>query len=544
MNKIILGLFLLLSANAWADLWVTVAGSGTADGSSLANACAGGTGGISDTDCTTFADGTTVRYCDAFTTTHTSPNAGTNSSTLNTYTCTCTGGTDGSFSVTSGQAIIANKQYTKYVNCSATSTVSSGIIINASDFEVDGGTYTGSSAGVNIGEAGARSNVTIKNLTARSTAGSGGDSVRLLLSDQASTGRVFSNITIDNVIADNNSRSGFYFAITGADPALATSYFDGITIKNSFARNNANVGLYLYHTKYSVPEQIHKEVYIYNNEFTGNQGGGAAIYAVGLDTALNRFNNNNCSNNVGVTGGLNIFASKYFDIYENNCSGNKSPDDIDGCGILVDNDNQYMWIHSNLLNNNSGNELNSNSGAGLMVLTASDVYAYGNIMMNNRYGIWFAGSGTSSNIQWTNNSIINNSVAGVNWTSNAVEENATNGRNNLIMGSPECLTSGGTSPSQLDSYNHFYNCPTIDDVSWTPDMTLQGDPQLVGGTTPTNVAGVYPRSGSSLARAGIDINVPMTDYTVKAYLHPPTIGAIEATHRTLSPTSRTSYNAR
>lgn len=97
MRRLLASLLLACALPASGDLWVTVNGAGSQNGTSLANACAGGTAGTSDTDCTTFTDGETVRYCDAFTAAHTVPNAGTDAASVNTYTCECPGGTPATF---------------------------------------------------------------------------------------------------------------------------------------------------------------------------------------------------------------------------------------------------------------------------------------------------------------------------------------------------------------------------------------------------------------------------------------------------------------
>lgn len=511
------------AATKFIDLSGT--GSGTADGSSVSNQCAG----VGDADCigANLPAGSTAYLCGAATSTITVPVAGS-SGNVTVYDCSCPGGTAGSVSATSGQAWIENKAYTELKDCTGVTTANaSGVIITASNVEIDGGSYTGGLAGVQISEGASRSNITIRDLTADSTAESGGDGVRLFLTDQSSLGRTFTDITIDGITVDGVSRSGVYMFISGDTPALATSTMSRVTIKNSTLINNGNVGITFRHTQFATPASPNEDLIVENNTLNGNTGG-AAILGVGSSTSAygkNYFRNNDCSNNVGVTGGLNIFASEYFEIYGNTCRDNSSPAGVDGNGILLDNDVANIRVLRNELSGNNTLGTGDNSGVGLMILTATNVLAASNVIFDNRYGVFISGAGTSSGIEIFNNTISGNSVANVYWADDNVETNATELAYNSLSDSPLCLLSGASSPEQDDHDNNLY-CDTNADVNWTADESLTGNPLYTGGSSPTTADGFDTRKGSPLRSAGTIVEY-MLDYDGRPFKSPPSIGAKE-----------------
>lgn len=141
---------------------------------------------------------------------------------------------------------------------------------------------------------------------------------------------------------------------------------------------------------------------------------------------------------------------------------------------------------------------------------------------------------------------------------NSVAGNTLTFRNNIFSGNASGFGSGtkladvviGTAANDniLESHNDIYStsvaafyrgsaytCAQVTAGTWgsvsanTGDSTVCIDPLWEGGTSPTTTAGFKPKVGSTMRRAGRDLNLGnIQDAGNRAFLHPPSIGAWEA----------------
>lgn len=129
-----------------------------------------------------------------------------------------------------------------------------------------------------------------------------------------------------------------------------------------------------------------------------------------------------------------------------------------------------------------------------------------------------------------NNILVNCGTYGI----DATDATATiKAHNNSITGTATNGIYRGASGT-VDSHNNVFGPTTaysdngVAGVAGTGDTAV--DPGFVGGTMPTSAAGFRLTSGSALRRVGKDLNLGnYQDAGNRAFLHPPSIGAWEAT---------------
>ncbi len=508
---LILGLSLFANG-VWADLWVTPTGAGAADGTSLANACAGGTGGTSDADCTTFTDGETVHYCGAFTTILTVPNAGTDADSINVYTGNCPGGTDATITTTSGAAINQNKAFTTVeyftLRPGGITTSDRGIILAANDITAQYNTIEGSGRSIEFGAAASRARITVQGNTIR-------DSVLnpIVWSYACGSAFDFEDITITgNFLYDNGTAVSKPNGITLQYTAnTAGCEMRRISITDNYIEGQGGNAIIVDHATDAVTNE---DITVTGNECGPGNDGCIAVHSFGSSTSAygkNVIANNEIRGTLGDTGGVNLFYSQYVDVYGNTCDG-LSSSNIDGNCILVDHDNDNVRVYQNFGKDLTGSSAD-NSGVGVMLLDSTNVSIYSNAFANVKNCFWFSGETNESGNLVANNSCSNASLYGVRVQA-AADADSLEFKNNVISGAPVGVSAEAGAGNQNFGYN-LISATTAYDVggAFTPANDQDpANPRFLGGDTPTTAEAFRLSASSPLIAAGTDLGDEITDF--------------------------------
>lgn len=514
---------LVLALPAWADLWVTVAGAGSANGSSLANACAGGTGGTSDTDCTTFADGQTVHYCGAFTTILTIPNAGTNESSVNVYTGSCPGGTDATITTASGAAINQNKAFTTVeyftLNPAGITTADRGIILGANDITAQYNTITGGGRSIEFGTAAARARIAVRGNTIRNS-----ELNPIVWSYACASAFDFDDITIDGNFLYDNGRAvskpnGITLQYTANTAGCA---MHRIAITDNYIEGQGGNAITVDHATDAV---TNADITVTGNECGPGNDGCIAVHSFGSSTSAygkNIIANNTIRGTLGDTGGINVFYNQYMDIYGNTCA-DLSTDNIDGNCILIDHLNDHVRVFQNYGHDMLGDAGADNSGVGFMILDSTNVHAYGNIFWNVKNCFWFSGETTESGNVVENNTCNNGTLYGARVQA-AADADSLTFRNNVLANVPTGISAEAGAGNQSFSYNAI-DADTDYDLggAFTPSNDVVSGVQFAGGSFPQSVAGFAP--GANGSQAGRGTSGASADFYGDNFYSLPDIGA-------------------
>jgi hypothetical protein len=253
-------------------------------------------------------------------------------------------------------------------------------------------------------------------------------------------------------------------------------------------------------------------------------GGGFAISGFELSAAANFGTNdiydNWCSGLHGLTG----FCNPLYGTYRifNNYAENITTISIDGCGVLPDHGchdtvifgNEFRDIHGD------GSETYSATGFGILILDASNIVCYGNLIVNCLVGIGFgnktdAASGLTQSADIYNNTFVNCAhhgvylVGGANNTGNSVRNNIFTSRRSLAAVQVDSAAWTG------ESNNCFYGfgAPVAHTLAAS---TVTDDPQLDSK---------YRTQSSALKRKGVYLGGK--DFYGKQFYNTPNIGAVE-----------------
>lgn len=192
------------------------------------------------------------------------------------------------------------------------------------------------------------------------------------------------------------------------------------------------------------PVGANKGIKIYDNTvinqgLNDNLGGGFVPSGFELSTTpgfgTNDIYNNWCSGLHGLTG----FCNPLYGIYRifNNYAENITTVDIDGCGVLPDHGCHDTVIFNNEFRDIHGKPTDSfNTGFGILVLDATNVICYGNLIVNCLYGVAFGNkTSTVSNVSQSsniyNNTFVNCGKAGV-YLVGGADNTANIVRNNIF----------------------------------------------------------------------------------------------------------------
>lgn len=269
---------------------------------------------------------------------------------------------------------------------------------------------------------------------------------------------------------------------------------------------------------------------VINQGLNTNLGGGFVPSGFELSTTpefgTNDIYDNWCSGLHGLSG----FCNPLYGIYRifNNYAENITTVDIDGCGVLPDH-----GCHDTVIFNNEFRDIygkptdNFNTGFGILILDATNVICYGNLIVNCLYGVAFGNKTSiesalsqSSNIY--NNTFINCSKAGIYLVGGA--DNTTNlVRNNIFTTTNSTIPSVKVSVATWtgESNNCFYGFGSpsahtlaASTVTVNPDFDNKYRPRAI-----------------QLKRTGIYL--VGRDFYGKNFYNPPNIGAVDDSSNTM-----------
>lgn len=522
MRRLLLfALGLLLSGAASADLYVTVNGAGTQDGTSLANACAGGAAGTADADCATFTDGQTVRFCDTFTQTITIPNAGTDASTKNIYTCECPGGTNGRVLVSTGDGFLNNKAFAEVVDCpvSGPGSNGNGIFIAANDTaarrNVIRGFNTGTGNSIEIQNAATRDNIEIEDNDMEGSA-----TQSLLYTYGCAAARDLTDISI----------VGNRFGPNLAGQAILlthTANTAGCSIKRVRIAENrivkpAGDAIVVQSAPTTV---VNEDIIVEDNECNGGTGC-IAVYAFGSSTGTygkNAIRRNTCRETTGVTGCINPFYNEWFDVDDNDAF-DLTTTGIDGNHVLIDHGNNHVRVRRNVCDGLAGGGV-ANSGVCLMVLDSQDVLLEANIGMDVASMFYFSGAGVENDIVARHNSgwsrdygaYIDSAMdaAALTFVNNALVTDGTGILAESTAGAPDLVDFNSIKATTNYTLNGVFSAGAND---------LLGSPLWIGGDKPVTAEGFRLTAASPLRGKGVYAR-GARDFTVRKMGVPANIGA-------------------
>lgn len=358
-----------------------------------------------------------------------------------------------------------------------------GLTIQGSNIKVTGLNITGcSSSGIRLVQGSDRDDIDLIEVISSNNTGKGITWPQTALFHLA-------GLLIDNCEINDNPGGGVFLTTTNTG---AASYLRQVTITNTTILRNGGNNLKLGNS--GIASKNHQDLIIDNCNVSHAIGvnGGTAIDGFVSSTGAhwkNYITNSHFDYNYGANGGLNILDCEYFKVFKNTANGNFAYQDstlavptIDGNGILIDNGCDYIDAYSNECNDNLGNATYENSGAGLMMLTATNSNMHWNKGSNNRCGLYFGGIGAHTGSSISNNKFLSNTVYGF-YVADPVTDNVALIYNNI-------LTSNGTGTGFYrntgvdqtnEDYNYFYNFlsdtnnHTLGTSSSTSDPVLGSD---------------------------------------------------------------------
>lgn len=414
-----------------ATYYVSQAGSGAADGSTVSDAMA-----IATFNATASggAGGNTYYFLGTITTGVNCPSgsAGNVITVRGDYT-----GTPGYIIVSSGSAWKCTggaRSYYQIKNLYLETTASDdAIFTNGSSYVIDGCTIKSALTCIEISNARSADSITITNNTMIPGTSAAADCILWVAANAAYD---LTNLTITGNTISGAGRYGIDIGNTDVDNCTVW------TITNNTITACTNAGLRL---NTSATSNRVTKVTVTGNTIQGCTGGMAIYNIEGI------ISNNNSSYNTGVTGGLNLFASDLVTISHNVCSYNETTG-VDGCGILIDNDNSNITVRSNECSYNEGSA-SDNSGAAIMVLGVNTITVFGNKGIGNKHGLWLAGAaGVLTGVTAYHNAFADCADDGV-VISSTVAANRITLQGNIFTGSG----SYGVDDDG-DAQAHTYNC--------------------------------------------------------------------------------------
>lgn len=263
---------------------------------------------------------------------------------------------------------------------------------------------------------------------------------------------------------------------------------------------------------------------IRNQGLSGILGGGIVPSGFELSSTpgfgTNDIYDNWCSGLHGLTG----FCNPLYGTYRifNNYAENITTIDIDGCGVLPDHGchdtvifgNEFRDIHGD------GSPTYSATGFGILVLDASNITCYGNLVVNCQVGIGFgnktsASSGLTQSSSIFNNTFVNCAQHGA-YLVGGADNTANLARNNVFTATSTVPAVKVDSAAWTgESYNcfHGFGAPVAHTLAAS---TMTSDPQLDSASR--------PKIGSPVIAAGTYLG-GMDFYGKEMPARPP-IGAI------------------
>lgn len=357
------------------------------------------------------------------------------------------------------------------------------------------------------------------------------------------------------------ANAGLTLTTTGALPtglSINTWYFivnDGNLTANTFALsatqggaaiNTSSAGSGVHTATVSQIQSCIRIPYIqglkiYDNVVANSRGGIYASSAQDDATFGQASIYNNTLTEIFGAQAIGSFYGIGVDIYGNTINGvtpTTNNSFIDGIGINRDYCDYGANTYSNFITHVRGYEGVDNNGQALGFFFNEAQKVYGNVAIGNKDGFVPSNGGPRTvPYQVYNNTFSNNARDGI-YLNFMLYPGADVYRNNVLT------YNGGygaraysLAPTNQDmDYNDYFgnvlgarrNDGSFGIVTGANDLAV--DPQFVGGATPTIAAHARLKSTSPLRRVGQDRNIgAYQDGLGRGYLHPPSIGGLEAT---------------
>lgn len=510
----------LLSSQAWAATsYIKQAGAGSADGTSLANAC----NGVADVDCTK-ANGDTVYICGAWTT-------GISLATASTvvYDLNCNGESAATLTVAGiAWTIGAGGTYTLKGGTLTTSSNVCVFVIGADGWTIDGVTFSGcTSTAINFDLTVDADNWTVKNSTFINN-----KAACITIIDTATGAIDWAGVTIQgNTFTNCNSlgtsgRGAMRFTIANANTTATFtnwSITNNIFVGNSNGQDVVDIDIGVQPTIAALRNQV-IDLVVTGNTSTDS---GALMSLKGL--LRGRVANNTVLRHIGACGLLCIYWSDGTKI-EDNIVTDGLPITIDGGGIDIDTGDIRCVVRRNFLARNVGSAGTVNSGYGIMLLGVEANYVYSNVAVGNKYGLFLGDEAGLANPNFIFNNVFAGSVNDGIYMTTTLSTINHSIQNNAVTGNGLYGVNGNGSTDQTMDYNEVYGNASgayTGQAAGAHDLTAA--PLFVGGSSPTTAAGFRLTSNSPLRRVGLDLNIGnIQDCANRAFHHPPSIGACEA----------------
>lgn len=252
-------------------------------------------------------------------------------------------------------------------------------------------------------------------------------------------------------------------------------------------------------------------------------GGFAPSLTVGFGDNIIAWNE--AYNITGPSGFLNLFYGT-FQVFENYAE-DIIASQADGNAILVDHGCDNVVIYRNKFKRVIGNAATENSGCGIMILNATNVTAYSNLVDGCKIGIYIGNKGTAQSCDLYNNTFRDCSYAGILILSTA-DVSTLISRNNLCTATGVCPSVKNSSTAWAgESYNCFHSFTAPIGHSLAP-TTLTTDPAL--DERHSCSSGTVIGKGTSIGS--------YADVYGRAFKSTPSIGAVEAVTKDLYRTLR------
>lgn len=215
----------------------------------------------------------------------------------------------------------------------------------------------------------------------------------------------------------------------------------------------------------------------------------------------------------GPTGLINLFYGTYriFDNYGEDIVATQG----DGNGILFDHGCDNCVAYGNKFRRLTGNSILEFTGVGIMVLDATNITVYGNIVDGCKIGVYLGNKAAAQSSNIYNNTFKDCWYAGY-YALSTADMAANLIRNNIFTGQasvPSVLIKGGTMTGESGNCYHGFTNP-VGHTLHASDITA--DPELDSNYRPAAAA----LTGTGLYLGG-------RDWTGKTFYNPPNIGAVD-----------------
>lgn len=420
----------------------------------------------------------------------------------------------GSFSFANGAFYNVNRDYVSHRNLTMTGGTSSRIFNTKTGCDFTNLILTGGANGINFdasnGTAYADTDVIGCTITGQTNA-----AINWLVATAAAVSTV-STLTIRGCTMSGQTGDQVIHLRTQSGVS-GSSIASGIVIENNTIQSARGVGIRAIHGQLTTNGG--GSIRVQHNTFSSLTEGASAVggaIAIGGFTGVT-VRRNTIRDVAGVYGGCNVIYSVNGVVELNDMDGITTTD-IDGNGVLIDHGCSNIPTRYNTIRNCIGNGSANNSGAGVMVLDATNTEVYSNLIENVRIGLYLGvQNGETQEADLFGNTIIEPTVYGVYLSQYATRADLTV-KNNVFVGSVPLVYDNVTGGWTGEDYNAAYGMTaSTNHTNGTHNITA--DPLLTSD--------YKPMPGSPLLGAGTHLGYTR-DINRKQRPNPPSIGAYDA----------------